>query len=65
MTTIVKEIGVDPNPTKPGHYYIDIGKIIPSTFFKFAYFDGEKWDLSKYALTGTERIWWYENEQKD
>ena len=62
MTTFIKEIGVDPNPTKPGHYQIEVEDIMFSQA-AYAEFDGEKWeDLSSYMYDYPKRVWWYENE---
>lgn len=53
-------IGVDPNPSKPGEYNIEIEGIM-SCFAIFATFDGEKWDIPEFYFSQKKdcKVWWY------
>lgn len=54
-------IGVDPNPSEPGEYNIEIEGIV-SCCAIFVNFDGEKWDIPSYYFeTGQDcKVWWYD-----
>ena len=55
-TRIASEIGVDPNPTEPGHYNVQVDNIMfcMPEYFKF---DGEKWNIPTHFQG--RKIWWY------
>jgi hypothetical protein len=56
------EIGVDPNPTEPGSYNVEVENIMfcMPEYFKF---DGEKWDIPTHFQG--RRIWWYNVRYED
>ena len=53
-------IGVDPNPTEPGSYNIDIEGIMACCAI-YAEFDGEKWHIPEYYVEDKDgKVWWYD-----
>jgi hypothetical protein len=61
-TRIASEIGVDPNPTEPGSYNVEVENIM-FCMAEYFHFDGGKWDIPT-EFQG-RRIWWYNVRYED